>query len=175
MLQSGGTFPVLILILSAVLAAHQPAPSKVTPELVTRMIDSYGAKRTVAELVGQDSPTKTDFGNFDVVLDGISSGDARWLALVPRVEPGTDAGTAESLRIAVAEALPRNASGVLRLISRAPSWRNACNYPMIEPTDEEARRYFKAAIPAVERVPDPALQVAKKACLTELKRARRAP
>ena len=168
-------FGVAFVFLAAALFANQ-SPSQVTPLAVSRMIDRYGAKATVARLSNAaPNDTHTDFGDFDKVLDGIASGDARWLALVPKLAPGTDAGTAESLPIVLAEALPKNPGGVLRLIKLDASWLDVCRYPMIEPTDEEMRAYFKRAIPSVRSVYDPALQAAKHACLSELLKAQRTP
>jgi hypothetical protein len=165
---------LLIAFLGAAILANQ-APS-ITPAVVRRMIDRDGAKRTVNKLSNAaPNDTHTDFGDFDKVLDGIASGDARWLALVPRIAPGTDAGTAESLPIVVAKALPKNPVGVLRLIKRDPSWLDACGYPMIEPTRREMRDYFRAAIPAVKSVHDPALGTVKRLCLSELLKAQRTP
>ena len=159
---------MLILFLGAAFLASQ-AHSSITPSSVGRMIDYLGAKGTVDKLANSGpSGAQTDFGDFDKVLYAIATGDPRWLALVPRLEPGTDAGTAESLRIVVAKALPKNPAGVLRLIARKPSWRSACSYPMIEPTRQETRAYFREALPAVKSVRDPALRAAKRICLSEL-------
>jgi len=158
---------LLVLLLSAAIAAVPPA-SVITPAAVARMIHQLGPRGTVDKLAGDKG---ADLGEYEEVLDGIASGDARWLALVPKLQPGTDAGTSEALRIAVAEALPKTPTGVLRLIARIPAWAEACSYPMIEPTHEQARAYFKAAIPAVTRVRIVALQRARNICLTELRRA----
>lgn len=113
------------------------------------------------------------FGNYEVVLDGVSSGDSQWLAQVPRLTNGTDAGTSEFLKISVAEALPHNAAGVLRLGLHGWSMEKACSYPMLEPKPSNTRRYFAAAIPAVEAVHDPALQTAKRTCLSALRKAQK--
>lgn len=161
---------MLLLLLSAALWSGRPVAS-ITPAGVGRMLDRLGSRRTVNELAGAGA----DFGEYETVLDGIASGDAQWLALVPRLQPGTDAGTSESLRIAVAEALARNPTAVLRLIKHNRAWREVCAYPMIEPTRKEARNYFRAAIPAVKGVRSPALQRVKHVCLAELQRAQRAP
>ena len=152
------------------------APSSITPAIVDRMIDRYGAKRTV-EMLSRAAPNEThsEFGHLDRVFDGIASGDPRWLALVPRLAPGTDAGTAESLPIVLADALPKNPAGVLGLIKRDASWLDACGYPMIEPTPKEMRDYFKAAIPAIRSVHDRGLQTTKRLCLRELLKAQHAP
>jgi hypothetical protein len=165
---------LLIAFLGAIILANQA--SSITPATVEGMIDRYGAKRTVDKLSNSaPNDTHTDFGDFDKVLDGIASGDARWLALVPKLAPGTDGGTAESLPIVVAEALPRNPVGVLRLIKRDTSWLGACGYPMIEPTRREMRAYFRVAIPAVKSVHDPALLAVKRVCLSELLKAQHGP
>jgi hypothetical protein len=166
---------MLIAFLSAAVLLDRP-PGAITPVAVERMIDHQGPRRTVDKLANaRRGYTRSDFGDFDKVLDGIASGDARWLALVPRIAPGTDAGTAEALRIVVAEALPKNPAAVLRLIKQDPSWRDACSYPMIEPTPSETRAYFKSAIPAVSAVHYPTLQAARHICLSELTKAQHTP
>src|SRR5206468_557592 len=88
--EEGGVSTLLIMFLSVALFADR-APSVVTPATVGRMIDRYGAKQTVHKLSNAvPNDTHTDFGDFDKVLDGIASGDAHWLRLVPRLAPGTD-------------------------------------------------------------------------------------
>lgn len=162
----------MVTLLSAALLASEAA-SPITPKTVERLIETYGAKRAVDKLANAaPDNNRSDFGDYGKVLDGIASGADRWLALVPKLEPGTDAGTAEALRIAVAEALPKNPSGVLNLVTRKPSWRIACSYPMIEPTSKGTRAYFRLVLPAVTAVRSPALRRARNICLTELSKAR---
>lgn len=167
---------MLLLFLSAVLTEPHFDTHGITPELVAGLIEDHGAKEAVRRLAERDpADTHSNFGDYDTVLDGVASGDRRWLALVPRLDPGTDAGTAEFLRIAVAQAIPKNPTGVLRFTSRLPWFRYACGYPMIEPTNTEMRAYFKAAIPALKAVGDPKLRHAKRVCLGELIKAERTP
>jgi len=167
---------LLALFLSAALLLPHSAQRAVTPKVVGGMIDRYGARATVQKLWNAvPNDKRSTFSDYDRVLDGVSSGDPRWLVLVPRLDPGTDAGSAEFLRIAVAEALPKNAAGVLRFTSRLSWFRYACGYPMIEPTDREMRAYFRATIPALKAVHDPSLTRAKRICLTELIKAQRTP
>lgn len=147
--------------------ASAPAGHGLSPAEVAAMIDRDGATRTVQTLDQGETVTR-----FTQVLEGIASGDAQWLALVPRLGPGVDAGTSTGLIIAVAEALPRNPSGVLGLAAGGNwSLEDACSYPMIEPTAEQKAAYFAAVIPAVEGVAEPGLQQAKKTCLTQLRAA----
>ena len=153
---------MLAALLTAALAASAP-----TPAAVARMIDASGARRTVQAL-----DRGGEHSRFDAVLDRIAAGDRRWLALVPRLAPGTDAGTAEGLRIAVAQALPRNPRAVLRLVPKTFPAEDVCGFPMIEPTQSETRSYFRAALPAVQGVTARALRPAKQQCLAELRKAR---
>ena len=88
---------MLLLFLGAVLLAPHFDAHGITPEPVDHLIKVYGAKGTVDRLLRRNAAYKTTlFGDYDIVLDGVASGDARWLALVPRLDPGTDAGTGPS-------------------------------------------------------------------------------
>ena len=167
---------MIAFLLSAALSAN-PSGSAISPVAVQQMISRFSPRRTVNKLANAfgSANTRTDLGNYDKVLDGIASGNGRWLALVPKIEGGTDAATAEALRIAVATALPKNPTAILRLITLEQSWRDACSYPMIEPTNQEARAYFKIAIPAVIAVRNRALDRAKHMCLRDLVRAEKTP
>ena len=167
---------MLALFLSAALLAPHATPRAITPKVVERMIERYGARATVQKLSdAAPNDTRSMLSDYDKVLEGVSSGDAHWLALVPKLDPGTDAGSAEFLRIAVADALPKNPAGVLRFTSHLSWFRQACGYPMIEPTNREMRAYFNATIPALKAVHDAALARAKRICLAELVKAQRAP
>lgn len=150
-------------------ADAQRAP--VTPAAVTQMLATYGARGTVQRLTRNAG--ERDLGDYDAVLRGVSQGDDRWLRLVTSIDPGTDADSGESLGIAVAEALPKNPGGVLRLILANRKWLSACTYPMIEPTKSQERRYFRKAIPAVMSVREPILQSVRGACLALLTKAQR--
>ena len=167
---------MLLFVLAAVLLAPHYDSHGITPEAVAGLLKDYGAKEAVRRLAERDpADTESTFGDYDEVLRGVESGDPRWLALVPRLDPGTDAGTAEFLRIAVAEALPKNPAGVLRFASQLSWFRYACGYPMIEPTKREMRAYFAMTIPALKAVHNPALAHSKHICLAELIKAQRSP
>lgn len=147
--------------------------ASVTPTAVTQMIDRFGGKLAVDKLIAQKTrDPNNDLGLFEQVLDGIASGDPAWLALVPRLETGGHAAAGESMPIAVAYALPKNAVGVLRLVASDRRWLASCGYPMIESTKKEEGAYFRAAIPAVRAVRDFELQTAKRMCLSELSKGR---
>lgn len=142
------------------------AATGITPAEVAAMIERDGARATVQALDQGETNNR-----FYAVLEGVSAGEQAWLDLVPRLGPGTDAGATTGLEIAVAEALARNAAGVLRIAGTSHSVQDICSYPMIEPTPEQTRSYFAAAIPAVEAISDPALQEKKTECLRLLRAA----
>jgi hypothetical protein len=108
------------------------------------------------------------------VYQGIASGNDQWLSLVPLLSTGTDASTSESLTDALAEALPRNAAGVLRVIgdrqTSGSMKEGACFHPE-ELSGQAARTYITTAMRAVEAVNDAGLQAAKTSCLANLRQA----
>jgi hypothetical protein len=162
-----------MIFLGGPLSAGGSSVREITPNSVERMLATYGARQTI-KILTNAGPNREEFGDFDKVLAGVGSGNRQWLVLVPKLEQGTDAAAAESLFIAVARALPKNPAGVLRLITAHPSWRDACTFPMIEPSARETQKYFNTAIPAVKSVREPALQPAKKRCLAKLVKAQHA-
>lgn len=100
-------------------------------------------------------------------------GDARWIALAPRLAPGTDAGTSEGLGIALAHALPRNPRAVLAVLGVAGgpvsvSAGRVCGVPFIEDTVKDLTAYRRRAARAVRGVTDPSLVRARAACLSVL-------
>jgi len=130
---------LLLLLLSVAILAGRQVGS-ITPTTVGRMLAQLGPKRTFDELAG----TGADFDDYEKILDGIASGDQRWIALGPRLQPGTDAGTSEALRIAVAEALPRNPAGVLRLIEHNPRMARAMHLPDDRTDAERSPNVFQS-------------------------------
>ena len=158
---------------SALHASELPVP-KTTPKVIGLIIKKHGAPQAIKILTNAHRGGR-EFGDYYIVLSGVSSGDRRWLALVPRLKAGTDAATSLALIVSVAEALPRNPMAVLSLIKANPSWQNVCTYPMIEPTKAEQRIYFRKAIPAVRSVRDPTLRSTTNRCLANLVQAQHAP
>ena len=114
-------------------------------------------------------------GQSDVILDHMDRGEAGWIALAPQmaVDNGGAAIT-ESLPIALARALPRNPTAVLKAISpNDPHLLNVndvCGQPFIEPTRAFMRRYKRRTLAAVSGVNDPSLRLVRDACLRVLEK-----
>ena len=105
----------------------------------------------------------------------MGTGDARWIALAPKLAPGSDAGSAEDLGISLAFSLPRNPRAVLAALDPADGHvlgaGRVCGMPFIEDTVKDRPAYKRHAIHAVKTVTDPRLSKVRLACLRELERA----
>jgi hypothetical protein len=151
---------VFIILSSSPAFAGTPSPDFVAKDIAAR-----GAEAAVAKL--------TKSGDYDRVLDRIDQGDARWIALAPKIAPGVDAGNAEALVISLAFALPKNPRAVLAIVGGKDGFPvdDVCGAPFIEGTVKSVPTYIKKAEAAVLRVSDPALAETKDACLAQLRNA----
>ena len=134
---------------------------------IEHLIESRGAHDAVVYLDKVDE--------LDYMFDQIGRGKSEWVAIAPRIAPGTDAYAAEALGISLAQALPRNPLAVLRVVDLATKYGGlavdrVCGTPFIEVTRAYNNAYKRRAIPAVGRVRDPTLAAARAKCLARLKR-----
>lgn len=141
-----------------------------TPASVRSLIETKGAAGAVQELgaagegQGQQEPL------WFHVTKMLSSGAQEWLDLAPALTPGVDGMFAETLTIALQEALPNNPAGVLNLASADRPIPTLCTFGKIEPTAAEVQAWKAAAIAAVAGVTDPALTQQKAECLAVLQK-----
>jgi hypothetical protein len=107
--------------------------------------------------------------NYDEVLWHAASGDKPWVALAPLPAPGgVDADAAEAQSIALAEALSRNAAGVLHVLDparRTLSSARVFGVPFIEGSSIDMGSYAAGDTAAVSTVSSQKLQVERSACL----------
>jgi hypothetical protein len=103
------------------------------------------------------------------ILARISDGNPQWLRLAPRLAATGSAAGREGLRIALSRALQRNPDGVLGLIGQQFSADAICIDNDIEPSPEDARKFYRATIPAVAGVNVPQLAPVRDACLAALR------
>lgn len=135
------------------------AAGELTPQQLTRQIDTQGPKAVIATLYGQDER------QWRVVMEEIGKGDSAWLSVAARLAPGSDADSAESLATAVATAIPYNPAGVLAILddNALPlSTSEVCGLPFYTLTEPELDHYVVAAIQALYKV------AASKACIDTL-------
>jgi hypothetical protein len=110
-------------------------------------------------------------GDYSRVLDHIDTGASAWVALAPKLAPGTDAGSAEGLAIALAYALPKNPRAVLSVLdpdSKVIAPANVCSAPFIEDAVNDIPGYVRRAKAAVSRVTALRLREIRTGCLAEL-------
>ena len=163
--RTGLLHPAMMLVLAMVAGcsgATAPTPGGVDASLRRR-----GGAATIEALVRT--------GQWDGVADHLGSGDARWIALAPRLGQAADAGVAEELGIALAFSLPKNPRAVLAALDadegRVLGADRVCGMPFIEDTVKDRPGYRSRALQAVSSVSDPALGRARTACLLRLRQA----
>ena len=159
-------FPFFVFCLCAGIVLGGTVLRAATPEpgQIEREISAEGPRAVVSRLWRS--------GDYDGVLRKLATGDQRWVTLAPALAQGADAAAAEGLSVALAEALPRNAEGVLKVLNssrRALSPARVCGVPFIEGTKINIGSYLAEATTAVSAVTSDRLQGAKAACLAALR------
>lgn len=115
-------------------------------ETVTNQIEMQGAKKFINTM--PDAPG----GEWRVIMSHIASGDSSWLPLVPLIAPVVDAGFAEDLATALAEAIPDNVTGVMSVLddNQSPvSTQSVCSMPLYTYSVTEQNKYVVRAIQAL--------------------------
>ncbi len=134
-------------------------------------IDAKGAREVVDRLWNspQDANGENDWSR---VTEQMWKGRAAYIALAPKLAPGTDAGAAEELGISLAHALPLTPATVLRAIDPKDGpvlgVSQVCSVPFIEDTVKDIPAYIRAAQSSVNKVTSPELQAIRAACLKQL-------
>lgn len=149
--------------------AVTPAAGGITPQDIKAMVERDGAAKTVRTL--NEGGTEAAPSRLSIAMRGIATGEQAWLDIVPLIRSGTDGETGEGLYMALADALPKNAAGVLRAAGSPDDVESACDPLSHETMTPERRTYVQSAITAVEAVSDTALQASKTSCLTRLRAA----
>ena len=157
----------LLLVLSLAINTAS-ADSVVTPESVMSGIKKHGAK---AMIKGLWSPPYAA----GPVLEGIRSGDVRWIGVARALYPSADAGAAEELNEAIAHALLVRPYDVLPWLS--PLWWKHPSRVCVFAADSElpggALNYAEKLRAALSK-PPPAGQVAlRRKCLAGLEHTRK--
>lgn len=110
---------ILFVSTLACAADTNPIHYRIEPESIMRSIQSRGAGAIVEEL-------NNDQNLWQSVLKKIASSDESWLRTAVALRPGTDAGTSESLDLAVGEALEHNPANVFKIALKVFLIRNIC-------------------------------------------------
>ncbi len=92
------------------------------PDVIERRISDFGV-RSVHSSVVCCGP---NFERFDVALQGVRSGEPRWLRIAAALRPMLGAHSSEEMDEAVVEAFDANPGGALALLSGAYSTNVVC-------------------------------------------------
>ena len=156
-------------VVAALLATSTVAPGSAKDLASVRsLIAKQGAQQALSVLVAAES-------EWDAFLDQIATGRAEWLTVAAALRPVSDAHASETLDIAIQEALPRNAAGVLGLVAQGSfTAAGACGmYGFGQVEDERPTSTLLGLVDkrlaAVSRVTDSRLVAPRDACLRELK------
>lgn len=120
-------------------------------------LDEEGPQRFVQRLLKDVDPHSPEEPNFDIVLEHVAEGSNAWLRAAARVAPYTDATFSQGLRVAIADALVANPTGVLKLVGSEEHFDQACGYPFVHQTDTYLLRHKREALAALNRVHQAAL------------------
>ncbi|HZD44991.1 MAG TPA: hypothetical protein VE109_02840, partial [Acidobacteriaceae bacterium] len=74
----------------------------------------------------------------------------------------------QGIRVAIADALVVNPTGVLKMIGSEEHFDEACGYPFVRQTETYMLRHKREALTALSRVHQPALAVKKESCRKRL-------
>jgi len=138
-----------IIIVFLIAFTTQAMSAVVTPGQIIERIHQQGAKNVVHAMAMENAKQS---GEWEYIIEQIATGNSHWLTLVPLIAPATDAGFAEDISTALAQALPKNVNGVLAIINDyVPplATRHICAMPLYHETIPEQNAYVVHAVQAL--------------------------
>ena len=167
--------PGALLTLLAAWAPACPAQSMSSSEVrnmtatdFQRHIDEEGAQQFVQRLLKDIDPHSPEEPNYDIVLEHVAEGSNGWLHAVAEIAPYTDANFSQGIRVAIADALVVNPTGVLKMIGTEAHFDDACGYPFVHQTETYMQQHKREALAALNHVHQPALAAKKASCRQSL-------
>lgn len=133
-----------------------------------RHIDEEGPQQFVRRLIKDIDPHSPEEPNYDIVLEHVAEGSNGWLHAAAAIAPYTDATFSQGIRIAIADALVVNPTGVLKMIGTEEHFDEACGYPFVRQTEKYMLQHKREALAALDRVHQPALAAKKESCRKSL-------
>jgi len=122
-----------------------------TPEQLTQRIHKLGVK-TVVKTLASENTHATDQSEWEYIIGNIATGESAWLKIVPQIAPATDAGFAEDLGTALAQAIPKNVDGVMAVIDDRVlpiNTMRVCSMPLYNESAAEQNDYFVKSVQAL--------------------------
>ena len=145
------------VMLACALTASAAPVDRLFADALLQRIGQQGGRQVLADLWKDDQA-------FARVIDGIQSGDPKWLEVALRLRPFSDAGASESIDAAVAMLLPTEPRRILSLVGHGFDIEHICTSPFIEPEPGVAEAYEQKTLAALATVIDPDLATLAKEC-----------
>jgi hypothetical protein len=153
----------LIFLLGTLSACGQSAKQTSAPKL-SDAIAKRGAKAVAAEMNKGKGPATWAY-----LQDRVAAAEPSWLEIAAKLKPYTDAGNAEGLDNALADALPKAPRQIVGMLGETfPADRVCSGGQFIEVPKEKVIDFLKKARAAVIEVHDPALEKNREKCLSEV-------
>lgn len=156
----------MLFTLSAISFNSITAFAALTPTSVLDQIHYDGAK-TYLRSLARENAHATEISDWEYIVAGISSGNAKWLKIVPLIASATDAGFAEDLATVLAQAIPKNVGGVMEVLNDSVppvSVWSVCSMPLYVETFPQKNEYFVKAEQALYKLNT----ATSKQCLAQL-------
>jgi hypothetical protein len=131
-------------------------------------IDEEGAQQFVQRLIKDVDPHSPEEPNYDIVLEHVAEGSNGWLHVAAEIAPYTKATFSQGIRVAIADALVVNPTGVLKMIGTEEHFDEACGYPFVRQTEKYMLQHKREALAALNHVHQPALAARKESCRKSL-------
>lgn len=165
-IEKRGARPAASLALFFVFAVANAGP-RLTPGEVIAKVNAQGAKETVRE-IWQSQTTAQAF------LAGVSSAQKEWLAAAKAIRPGTDAGPAEELNDALAEALLKSPYDLLPWLKHHWWTRRQllCYFPYDSELPGGVSAYVARLDAALATPPPPNLRSIQQQCLRGIRQTK---
>jgi hypothetical protein len=164
----------LLLVMTAIgpaVLAQSMSPSELRNMSASEFrqhIKDEGAQEFVHRFTKDIDPHSPEEPNYDIVLEHVAEGGFGWLQAAAEIAPYTDVNFSQGLRVAIADALVVNPTGVLKMIGTEEHFSEACGYPFVRQTDTYMLSHKREALAALNRVHQPALAEKKAQCRKQL-------
>jgi len=144
-------------------AQTKPVHAGPTAKRMLERIDRDGAKKVVDQLWATPK-----HGQWEYVVNQIQAGSDAWLDVAEKIQPGTDAGSADELMIVMSTALAHNPARVLSMIGPKFPLEEICTVPFIEPSRQVIVNHKARIHAALKRVDSRELEEKKAGCLKSI-------
>ena len=162
---------ILIVLATVLYAADGPQKEFYSkPESIISEVKLRGAKSVVVDL------TK-DWNVWDSICDKVATGNSTWLKAAVALQPGTDAGSSETMDLALGEALEHSPENVFRIAIPVFEIESICSGPDVDSSRydsyELSLKAINLRIKKVAAIKNQKLKEMSKDCIKHLEESKK--